>query len=181
MKILFYTIISIFCLNMLQAKENDMAKNNIVTIVTNQGDLEITLKPEIAPKAVENFVTHSKKGYYNGTVFHRVIKDFMIQGGDPQGNGTGGESIWGEEFEDEFDPATTFDKPGFLAMANRGPKTNGSQFFITTAPAPWLNNRHTIFGEVTKGYDIIEKIQNVETNDNDRPLEEIKILKIRTN
>lgn len=181
MKILFYTIISIFCLNMLQAKENNMAKNNVVTIVTNQGDLEITLKPEIAPKAVENFVTHSKKGYYNGTVFHRVIKDFMIQGGDPQGNGTGGESIWGEEFEDEFDPETTFDKPGFLAMANRGPKTNGSQFFITTAPAPWLNNRHTIFGEVTKGYDIIEKIQNVETNANDRPLEEVKILKIRTN
>lgn len=157
-----------------------MAKPNVVVIETNQGEIEVTLKPEAAPKAVENFVTHSNNGYYNGTVFHRVIKDFMIQGGDPKGNGTGGESIWGKEFEDEFDPDISFDKPGILAMANRGPRTNGSQFFITTAPTPWLNQRHTIFGEVSKGYDIVEKIQNVETNASDRPLEEVKIVKIRT-
>lgn len=180
MKILFYAIISIFCLTTLQAEENQMAENNTVTIVTNLGDIEVQLKPEIAPKAVENFVTHAKDGYYNGTIFHRVIKDFMIQGGDPLGNGTGGDSIWGKEFEDEFNADTTFDKPGYLAMANRGPNTNGSQFFITTAATPWLNQRHTIFGEVTKGYDIVQKIENAKTNANDRPLEEVKITKIKT-
>ena len=174
------TLLSIFLITQIEAQETEMAKPNVIVIETNQGEIEITLKPSIAPKAVENFVTHSKNGYYNGTIFHRVIKNFMLQGGDPKGNGTGGESIWGKEFEDEFNSAVNFDKPGILAMANRGPTTNGSQFFITTAATPWLNQRHTIFGEVTKGYDIVEKIQNMDTNASDRPLEEVKILKIRS-
>ena len=174
------TLLSIFLFTHIEAQETEMAKPNIIVIETNQGEIEVTLKPSIAPKAVENFVTHSKSGYYNGTIFHRIIKDFMIQGGDPKGNGTGGESIWGKEFEDEFDPDVGFDKPGILAMANRGPTTNGSQFFITTAPTPWLNQRHTIFGEVTKGYEIVDKIQSMNTSASDRPLEEVKILKIRS-
>jgi len=177
---LWIVLASIFLITQIEAQEKDMAKSNILVIETNQGDIEVTLKPEVAPKAVENFMTHSKNGYYNDTIFHRVIKDFMIQGGDPKGNGTGGESIWGAEFEDEFDPAVSFNKAGLLAMANRGPKTNGSQFFITTAPTPWLDQRHTIFGEVTSGYDVVEKIQNIETNTSDRPLEEVKIVKIRS-
>jgi len=159
-------------------QENKMASNTKVLIETNKGTIEITLYPKIAPKAVENFVTHAKDGYYNGTVFHRVIKDFMIQGGDPKGNGTGGESIWGKPFEDEYDADLTFDKKGLLAMANRGPTTNGSQFFITTAPTPWLNNRHTIFGKVTKGDNVVEEIENSKTGAQDRPVEEIKIKKM---
>jgi peptidylprolyl isomerase len=117
--------------------------------------------PEIAPLAVENFTTHVKNGYYNGLIFHRVIKGFMIQGGDPTGTGRGGESIWGKPFKDEFGPNVVFDRPMLLAMANRGPETNGSQFFITLAPTDWLNGKHTIFGEVIKGEDAVRKIENV--------------------
>jgi len=177
MNILLYLTL-LTCAFCIQATENkDMSQ--AVIIETTEGPIEITLFPKIAPKAVENFTTHAKNGYYNGTIFHRVIKDFMVQGGDPEGNGTGGESIWGEDFEDEFDPSIRFDRKGLLAMANRGPKTNGSQFFITTAETPWLNNRHTIFGEVTKAYDIVDKIQSVETNSQDKPLEPIKIKSIK--
>ncbi len=175
---LFIVLSAVLSLTFLQAKETEMAKNPVVTLETTQGNIELTLMQGIAPKTVENFVTHAKNGYYKGTVFHRVIKDFMIQGGDPEGNGTGGESIWGNEFEDEFSSDAAFDKPGILAMANRGPNTNGSQFFITTTPTPWLNGRHTIFGEVTEGYDIVDKIQNLETNASDKPNAEVKILKI---
>jgi peptidylprolyl isomerase len=110
-------------------------------------------------------------------IFHRIIKNFMIQGGDPTGTGAGGESLWGKMFGDEFSPNAKFDKPGLLAMANRGPGTNGSQFFITTAATPWLNARHTIFGEVTKGYEIVKKMEAAPTDPRDRPLEPIKILK----
>lgn len=146
-----------------------------IIMETTEGPIEVTLMPGIAPKAVENFLTHAKDGYYNGTSFHRVIKDFMVQGGDPKGDGTGGESIWGEPFEDEFDPSVTFDRKGLLAMANRGPATNGSQFFITTAKTPWLNMKHTIFGEVSEGYDVIEKIESQKTDSRDRPVVPIKI------
>ncbi|MGR3972987.1 MAG: peptidylprolyl isomerase [Candidatus Rhabdochlamydia sp.] len=132
----------------------------IVKVTTNQGSFEIELFSEQAPKTCENFLKLAEKGYYNGTLFHRVIPNFMIQGGDPQGNGTGGESIWGHAFEDEFHPSLKFDKEGILAMANRGPHTNGSQFFITTTPTSWLNNKHTIFGKVVKGYDVIQKIES---------------------
>jgi len=151
--------------------------DKIVVFETNQGVIEIKLKPEVAPKACENFTKLVEKGYYNGLIFHRVIKDFMIQGGDPTGTGRGGESIWGKSFEDEVSPVAKFDSPGILAMANAGPNTNGSQFFITTAKTPWLNMRHTIFGEVVSGYDVVQKIENVETVGSDRPKQDQKIIK----
>jgi peptidylprolyl isomerase len=145
-------------------------KNPVVVLKTNRGDIELELFPKVAPKAVKNFIELSKKGYYNGVIFHRVIKGFMIQGGDPTGTGMGGESIYGKVFENEYAPNVVFDKPGLLAMANRGPNTNGSQFFITTAPAPWLNGGYTIFGKVIKGYDTVKKIENCKTSRGDRPL-----------
>ena len=146
-----------------------MAQDPIVILETTQGNISLKLFPSVAPKAVENFIGLVEKGYYNGIIFHRVIKDFMIQGGDPTGTGTGGESLWGKSFEDEFSPSATFDKPGILAMANAGPSTNGSQFFITTQPTPWLNRKHTIFGEVSAGYDVVQKIENVAVDGNDKP------------
>ena len=149
----------------------------IAVLETNQGNIEIELKTEVAPKACENFSKLIEKGYYNGIIFHRVIKGFMIQGGDPTGTGRGGESIWGKSFEDEVSPVAKFDSPGILAMANAGPDTNGSQFFITTAKTPWLNLRHTIFGEVNSGYEVVEKIENTQTNAADKPLSEQKIIK----
>lgn len=157
------------------------AANPIAVFKTNQGIMEIELRPDLAPKAVENFVTHAKNGYYDGLVFHRVIKNFMIQGGDPTGTGRGGESIWGKPFEDEFADNVTFNKPGILAMANAGPNTNGSQFFITTVPAYWLNGRHTIFGYLKEGMDTLRKIERVPTTDQysgNRPYMEQKIISI---
>ncbi len=151
--------------------------NKMVVLETTQGSIEVELMPEVAPKACENFTALVKKGYYNGTIFHRVIKGFMIQGGDPTGTGRGGASIWGKPFEDETDPKVTFDAPGILAMANAGANTNGSQFFITTAKTPWLNMRHTIFGRVVAGYDIVKKIENTATGAADRPLTEQKIIR----
>ena len=158
-------------------KSADKKDTTIVVLETNQGTVEIKLFPKIAPLAVENFVTHIKNGYYNGLIFHRVIKNFMIQGGDPTGTGTGGESIWKEDFADEFAPNVVFDRPMLLAMANRGPKTNGSQFFITTKATPWLNGRHTIFGEVIAGQDVIRKIENTKVGRGDKPVEVQKIVK----
>ncbi|MEW6101868.1 MAG: peptidylprolyl isomerase [Candidatus Omnitrophota bacterium] len=149
----------------------------IVVLETNQGNIEIKLMPDVAPKACENFIKLVEKGYYNGVIFHRVIKGFMIQGGDPTGTGTGGESIWGKPFEDEVSTQVRFDRKGILAMANAGPNTNGSQFFITTAETPWLNMRHTIFAEVVSGYDVAEKIENTATGRNDKPLSEQKIIR----
>ncbi|MCR4336238.1 MAG: peptidylprolyl isomerase [Candidatus Omnitrophica bacterium] len=148
-----------------------------VVLETNQGNVEIKLFSDVAPKTCENFVGLVKKGYYNGIIFHRVIKDFMIQGGDPTGTGRGGESLWGGKFEDEVKPNVKFDRKGLLAMANAGPGTNGSQFFITTVPTPWLNMKHTIFGEVVTGYDVVEKIENVDVAPGDRPVQEQKIIK----
>ncbi|KAI1456936.1 hypothetical protein F4805DRAFT_209546 [Annulohypoxylon moriforme] len=143
---------------------------------TTYGDIHIRLFPDAAPKAVENFVTHSKRGYYNNTIFHRVIRKFMIQGGDPLGDGTGGESIWGKEFEDEFS-TLRHDKPYTVSMANAGPNTNGSQFFITTEKTPWLDNKHTVFGRAVQGLDVIHKIENVRTY-KEKPEEDIKILNV---
>ena len=137
--------------------------NTHVILKTTQGDIELLLYNDIAPLTVENFTTHVNNGYYNGIAFHRIIKGFMIQGGDPTESGRGGESIWGKAFKDEF-KGKTFNKIGLLAMANSGPHTNGSQFFITTAKTPWLNGRHTIFGEVTKdSIQTIMKLNNVAT------------------
>ena len=152
-------------------------ETTIVVLETNQGNIEIKLFPKVAPLAVENFVGLIKKGYYDGIIFHRVIKGFMIQGGDPTGTGRGGSSIWGKEFKNENSPNLVFDKPFILAMANAGPNTNGSQFFITTAKTPWLNGGYTIFGEVTKGKDAVRKIEGTKTARGDRPVVEQKILK----
>lgn len=149
----------------------------IAVLETNQGIIELKLYTDIAPKACENFIGLIEKGYYDGIIFHRVIKDFMIQGGDPTGTGRGGESIWGVPFEDEVSPEVKLDKSGLLAMANAGPNTNGSQFFITTAPASWLNMRHTVFGEVISGYDVVEKIENTPISAGDRPVNEQKIIR----
>lgn len=161
----------------LWGEEAIVASEPIVVLETNQGNIELKLFCEVAPKACENFLGLVKKGYYDGTVFHRVIKKFMIQGGDPTATGTGGNSLSGKSFEDEVQPGVGFDKPGILAMANAGPNTNGSQFFITVVPTPWLNMHHTIFGEVVAGYDIVEKISNVPVGPGDKPLQEQKIVR----
>jgi peptidylprolyl isomerase len=146
------------------------AQGPVVVFETTQGIIELELYPTIAPKATENFLGLVEKGYYNGIIFHRVIKGFMIQGGDPSGTGAGGESLWGKPFEDEVNEYMTFSGPGILAMANRGPSTNGSQFFITTAATPHLNMRHTIFGFVKSGYEVVRKIETTQTGAGDRPV-----------
>lgn len=176
------TAVFLFCSFLAHAQDPQeefvMSSKPVLIIETNQGNIEVTLKPGIAPKACENMIRLAEKGYYNGIIFHRVIKKFMIQGGDPTGTGRGGESIWGKPFDDEVASTVTFDKPGILAMANAGPKTNGSQFFIATVPTPWLNMRHTIFGEVTAGYDVVQKIEATQTGSQDLPVVEQKIIKM---
>jgi peptidyl-prolyl cis-trans isomerase A (cyclophilin A) len=172
------------------AAKETKSKNPTATIETSEGNITVLLFRDRAPKTVENFIGLStgkkewtdpktdkktKKPLYNGTVFHRVIPDFMIQGGDPKGNGTGGP---GYQFEDETSSSDSFAKPGILAMANAGPNTNGSQFFITVKPTPWLNGRHTIFGEVTQGMDVVEKISKAKTLPGDQPEKPITIKKI---
>ncbi|CAJ2513402.1 Uu.00g015210.m01.CDS01 [Anthostomella pinea] len=158
----------------VQAKTAETGTSAVIH--TSYGDIQIRLFPDAAPKAVENFVTHAKRGYYNSTIFHRVIRKFMIQGGDPLGDGTGGESIWGKEFEDEFS-TLRHDKPYTVSMANAGPNTNGSQFFITTEKTPWLDNKHTIFGRAVQGLDVVHKIENARAY-KEKPEEDIKILNI---
>ncbi len=166
---------AVVCINTIE--RTFAMDDKVVVLETNQGNIEIKLMPEVAPKACENFIKLAQKGYYNGLIFHRVIKDFMIQGGDPTGTGAGGQSIWGKKFEDEFKTGVTFDSPGILAMANAGPGTNGSQFFITTVKTPWLDNHHTIFGKVIKGYDVVQKIESTPVGANDKPLKDQKIVK----
>ena len=182
--------------------------DTVVTMQTNMGDIKIKMFPDKAPKAVENFITHAKNGYYNGLIFHRVIKDFMIQGGDPTGTGMGGESIWGSAFEDEFTPEL-HNLRGALSMANSGPGTNGSQFFIVQASqvpqqmipqmgqlkdsgfpediiedykamggTPWLDFRHTVFGQVFEGMDTVDAIAGVKTGSADKPVQDVKIISI---
>lgn len=173
-------VISILCMGLInlifQGGTFAMDAKNVI-LETNQGKIEIKLFPEVAPKACENFTKLVENGYYNGLIFHRIIKDFMIQGGDPTGTGRGGESVWGKPFEDEFSKDFVFDRPGILAMANAGPKTNGSQFFITTVPTPWLSGHHTIFGEVVSGYDVVQKIESTSVDSQDKPVQEQKIIK----
>ena len=152
-------------------------ENSTVILETTQGDIELSLLPEVAPKACENFVKLASKGYYNGIIFHRVIPEFMIQGGDPTGTGSGGSSVWGKPFPDEVQKNVRFDSPGILAMANSGPNTNGSQFFITTAETSWLDMRHTIFGKVVSGYDVVKKIEMTPTGAGDKPVSAQKIIK----
>jgi cyclophilin family peptidyl-prolyl cis-trans isomerase len=150
----------------------------VAVIDTTMGRIVIRLFPDRAPKACENFITLAGRGYYNGVIFHRIIKNFMIQGGDPTGTGRGGQSAWGFTFEDEFSPDLTHDRPGIVSMANAGPNTNGSQFFITLAPTPWLDNRHTIFGEVIEGMNVVRSIGEVETGAGDKPLKDVAMEKV---
>lgn len=148
-------------------------------IHTALGDIHLNLFGKDVPKTVENFCVHAKNGYYNGHIFHRIIKGFMIQTGDPTGTGTGGESIWGGEFEDEFKSHLKHDRPYTLSMANAGPNTNGSQFFITLTPTPWLDNKHTVFGRVIKGMEVVQNISQVKTNPKtDKPYDDIRIVSV---
>lgn len=191
---------------MLNQIEKPKKGDQVAIMKTNYGEIKFRLFPEVAPKTVENFVTHSKNGYYNGLKFHRVIKDFMIQGGDPEGSGRGGKSIWDKPFEDEFSPLHRNVK-GALSMANSGPNTNGSQFFIVQKSdidgrtlkqmkkfgeargfsddvikayeemggTEWLDGKHTVFGQVYEGLDVVDKIANVEVGRNDMPKEPVLI------
>ena len=188
-------------INFREVKSGD----TIVTMNTNCGSIKFLMFPEVAPKAVENFTTHAKNGYYNGIIFHRVIEGFMIQGGDPTGTGRGGESIWGRSFADEFSPeAHNF--RGALSMANAGPSTNGSQFFVVQAGpvdprmfpmlerqykvklddetkakyaevggTPWLDNHHTVFGQVIAGMDVVDMIARQPVGFQDKPRTDIVI------
>lgn len=185
---------------------NKPTENDTIAIMkTNMGEIKIKLFPQFAPKTVENFTTHAKNGYYDGLIFHRVIKDFMIQGGDPTGTGCGGESIWGRSFEDEY-TGELHNLRGALSMANAGPNTNGSQFFIVQANScpedfimqmkqidekvfptecveayeeiggtPWLDFRHTVFGQVYDGMDVVDAIANVATKAQDKPVSDVII------
>jgi cyclophilin family peptidyl-prolyl cis-trans isomerase len=155
--------------------ESKSDTTTVAVFKTNMGTFEAELYPEKAPKAVENFTGLAEKGYYKGVIFHRVIPNFMIQGGDPTGTGRGGQSIWGKPFGDEVNTGLVFDSPGILAMANAGPNTNGSQFFITVAPTPWLNGHHTIFGKIISGMDIVNSISTVQRNAQDKPLKDVVI------
>ena len=190
---------------MINQLDKPISGETIATMKTNMGDIKIRLFAELAPKTVENFTTHAKNGYYDGLIFHRVIKDFMIQGGDPTATGCGGESIWGERVEDEF-CVDLHNLRGALSMANAGPCTNGSQFFIVQAgevdpgfisqmaqladrgfPAetvenykavggtPWLDFKHTVFGQVYDGMDVVDAIANVKTARGDKPVEDVII------
>lgn len=181
----------------------DLAQASLHALIkTNHGDIKVALFPELAPKTVANFVGLAKQGYYDGVIFHRVIEDFMIQGGDPSGTGMGGESIYGESFEDEFS-RELYNLKGALSMANAGPNTNGSQFFIVTASnvprtmlgqmqelgfpeeivaayateggTPWLDQRHTVFGHVVEGMDVVIAINKVVTGLQDKPVEPVVI------
>ncbi|MEL7627061.1 MAG: peptidylprolyl isomerase [Anaerolineaceae bacterium] len=133
----------------------DLKKKYSATFKTDKGDIKVALFAQKAPNTVNNFVFLAREGFYNDTIFHRVIPDFMAQGGDPTGTGRGGP---GYSFRDEFDPSLKHDKPGILSMANAGPNTNGSQFFLTHVPTPWLDNKHAVFGEVVEGMDVLLSI-----------------------
>jgi len=154
-----------------------MANETFALFDTTEGSFKVKLFADKAPRTVENFVSladGSKTGkpFYDGTIFHRVIPDFMIQGGDPEGTGRGGP---GYKFADEFHPDLKHTKPGILSMANSGPNTNGSQFFVTVAPTTWLDNKHTVFGEVVEGYDVVEKISQTPRGAQDRPHKQVVI------
>ena len=149
--------------------------NRHAIIETNHGTIEVELFEDKAPLTTANFITLAGQGFYDGVLFHRAIPDFMIQGGDPKGDGTGGP---GYSIKDEFHPALKHDRAGILSMANAGPNTGGSQFFITVAPTPWLDGRHAVFGKVVKGMDIVNEIVNAPTDGNDRPLDDVVMEKV---
>ncbi|MCH4167542.1 MAG: peptidylprolyl isomerase [Megasphaera sp.] len=154
-----------------------MADNKLYAIFkTNNGEFTVELYPDKAPITVDNFKKLAESGFYDGTIFHRIIPEFMIQGGDPQGTGFGGSDTM---IPDEFGPGLDFSEPGILAMANAGPNTGSSQFFVTVVPTPWLLNHHSIFGKVIKDYDVVEKISHVKTNRSDKPVEDVVLEAIR--
>ena len=158
-----------------------MANETYAVFDTTEGTFKVKLHADKVPNTVENFVsladgTKTGKPFYDGTIFHRVIPDFMVQGGDPEGTGRGGP---GYKFADEFHPSLKHTKPGILSMANAGPNTNGSQFFITVAATTWLDNKHSVFGEVTEGYPVVEKISKVPRGAQDRPLKEVRINSVK--
>ncbi|RCK71926.1 MAG: Peptidyl-prolyl cis-trans isomerase [Ignavibacteriae bacterium] len=162
-----------------KGRKLEQTKNPVVVMETNMGTIELELFAKQTPKTVENFLGLVRKGYYNGVIFHRVIDNFMIQGGDPTGTGRGGESIWGKEFEDEIRPELKHDGPGILSMANRGPNTNTSQFFITLVATPWLDGKHTVFGKVINGMDVVKAIGKVKTiKPGDRPEKDVVMKKV---
>jgi cyclophilin family peptidyl-prolyl cis-trans isomerase len=162
-------------INFSQKKENTKMTDSITVAVikTNMSTIELELFSKETPKTVENFVGLANKGYYDGVIFHRVIDNFMIQGGDPTGTGRGGESFWGGKFKDEFVPSLKHSEPGILSMANAGPNTNGSQFFITLVATPWLDGKHTVFGKVINGMEVVKAIGKVPKNQMDRPLKDV--------
>jgi peptidyl-prolyl cis-trans isomerase A (cyclophilin A) len=158
-----------------------MANDTYAVFDTTEGTFKAKLYADRVPKTVDNFVslaegTKTGKPFYDGTIFHRVIPEFMIQGGDPTGTGRGGP---GYQFADEFHKELRHSKPGLLSMANAGPNTNGSQFFVTVAATPWLDNKHSIFGEVTEGYDVVRKISEVSRGPQDRPVKEVRINSVK--
>jgi peptidylprolyl isomerase domain and WD repeat-containing protein 1 len=162
-----------------QTTKSAAQKERIQVILrTSMGDIRLELYPSLTPKTVQNFVTHCRNGYYTDCLIHRVIKNFMIQMGDPLGDGTGGESIWGGEFEDEFHPDLKHSQPFVVSMANCGPDTNGSQFFITTVKCPWLDGKHTVFGKVVSGTDVVTAIENVKCSKADKPQDPVKIMQV---
>ncbi|NP_001180331.1 peptidylprolyl isomerase like 1 L homeolog [Xenopus laevis] len=148
-----------------------------VLVETSMGTITVELYWLHAPVTCKNFAELARRGYYNGTKFHRLIKDFMAQGGDPTGTGRGGASIYGKQFEDEIHPDLKFTGAGILAMANAGPDSNGSQFFLTLAPTPWLDGKHSIFGRVSHGLGTLNRLGMVETDSQDRPLDEVQVLR----
>ncbi|RWS11099.1 peptidyl-prolyl cis-trans isomerase-like 1 [Dinothrombium tinctorium] len=159
-----------------------MEKNSeppFVTLETTMGNISIELYWKHAPKTCRNFAELAKRGYYDGTKFHRIIKDFMIQGGDPTGTGRGGSSIYGKHFDDEIHPDLKHTGAGIISMANSGPNTNGSQFFITLAPTQWLDGKHTIFGRVHSGLVVVQRIGKVPVGKSNQPLDDVKIIKAR--
>lgn len=183
LSLFFVLILFISCMNgnsnnqnpQQEQEKQNMNDSTVVAVVkTNMGTIEIELFESQTPKTVANFVGLAEKGYYNGVIFHRVIENFMIQGGDPTGTGRGGESIYGAKFEDEIVPALKHEVPGILSMANAGPNTNGSQFFITLVATPWLDGKHTVFGKVIAGMEVVSAIGKVQTSKpGDKPVEDV--------
>ncbi|KAG8450964.1 hypothetical protein GDO86_003299 [Hymenochirus boettgeri] len=148
-----------------------------VILETSMGTVTVELYWSHAPRTCKNFAELARRGFYNGTKFHRIIKDFMVQGGDPTGTGRGGASIYGKQFEDEIHQELKFTGAGILAMANSGPDSNGSQFFLTLAPSQWLDGKHSIFGRVSQGLGTLNRLGMVETGSQDRPIDDVRILR----
>lgn len=169
-RLMIAVVILIAAFLVLQNGDDQMS--GIVTMKTNMGTMKFQLETEKAPITTENFIKLSNEGFYNGLIFHRVIKDFMVQGGDPNGDGTGGP---GYQIKDEFHSELKHDKIGILSMANAGPNTGGSQFFITLTATPWLDNKHSVFGHLIEGEEVLNKIGSISTNAGDKPLNDVVV------